>query len=160
MKLIAAAKKRLWIQTPFFIPDDSVLAALILAINSGVTVKIMIPEKAKHSLVQHANLYYARQIVKAGGQIYLYKASAFRARTMMVDGQLSAVGTANLDIRSFKLNFETTSFLYDPALTNTLELTFQKDLKASVPLTKQQLNAQTTNQRLSQDLARLLAPIL
>lgn len=79
---------------------------------------------------------------------------------MMVDGQLSAVGTANLDIRSFKLNFETTSFLYDPALTNTLELTFQRDLKASVPLTKQQLNAQTTNQRLSQDLARLLAPIL
>ena len=160
LKLIAAAKKRLWIQTPFFIPDDSVLAALILAINSGVTVKIMIPEKAKHSLVQHANLYYARQIVKAGGQIYLYKAGAFRARTMMVDGQLSAVGTANLDIRSFKLNFETTNFLYDPALTNTLELTFQKDLKASVPLTKQQLNAQTTNQRLSQDLARLLAPIL
>ncbi|MFL2080955.1 cardiolipin synthase [Latilactobacillus sakei] len=160
LKLIAAAKKRLWIQTPFFIPDDSVLAALILAINSGVTVKIMIPEKAKHSLVQHANLYYARQIVKAGGQIYLYKASAFRARTMMVDGQLSAVGTANLDIRSFKLNFETTSFLYDPALTNTLELTFQRDLKDSVPLTKQQLNAQTTNQRLSQDLARLLAPIL
>ena len=160
LKTIAAAKKRLWIQTPYFIPDDSVLAALVLAINSGVTVKIMIPENPKHRLVHQANLYYARQIVRAGGQVYLYQSSGFRVRAMMIDGQLAAIGTANLDIRSFKLNFETTCFLYDPSLTTQLEQDFQIDLKLCLPLTKQRLAQQTTGQRMRQDLARLLAPIL
>ncbi|KRM22278.1 cardiolipin synthetase [Latilactobacillus graminis DSM 20719] len=160
LKMIAAAKKRLWIQTPYFIPDDSVLAALMLAINSGVTVKIMMPQRAKHKLIHHASLYYARQIVKVGGQIYFSESTGFKSRVMLVDDQLAAVGTANLDIRSFKLNFETTAFLYDAQLVHELEASFKADLKNCLPYTKQRIQEQSTQERLSQDLARLFAPIM
>lgn len=160
LKMIAAAKKRLWIQTSYFIPDDSVLAALILAINSGVTVKIMIPKRAKHRIIHHASLYYAKQIVKAGGQIYFSESTGFKSRVMLVDGQLAAVGTANLDIRSFKLNFETTAFLYDAQLATELEQSFTADLKDCLPFTKQRIQEQSNQERWSQDLARLFAPIM
>ncbi|WDC92047.1 cardiolipin synthase [Latilactobacillus curvatus] len=160
LKMIAAAKKRLWIQTPYFIPDDSVLAALVLAINSGVTVKIMMAKRAKHKMIHHASLYYARQIVKAGGQIYFSESTGFKSRVMLVDEQLAAVGTANLDIRSFRLNFETTAFLYDAQLATELEQSFTADLKECLPFTKQRIQEQSNQERWSQDLARLFAPIM
>lgn len=117
-------------------------------------------KRAKHKMIHHASLYYARQIVKAGGQIYFSESTGFKSRVMLVDGQLAAVGTANLDIRSFRLNFETTAFLYDAQLATELEQSFTADLKECLPFTKQRIQEQSSQERWSQDLARLFAPIM
>ena len=113
IKLITSAKKRVWIQTPYLVPDDSVLVALKVAAASGVDVKIMIPDKPDHPFIYRATQYYGRLLMKENIEILIYNGGFLHAKTMIMDDEVCTVGSANQDIRSYKLNFEANAVLYD-----------------------------------------------
>ena len=158
--MINAATDRIWIQTPYLIPDDSVIDALQVAANSGVDVRIMIPCKPDHPFVYRATQYYARMLASQGITIYFYEKGFLHAKTIMVDGRMASVGSANLDFRSFKLNFEINSFIYDRTLTDQLEQIFMNDVRDSRVVTPEMFAAQPRWLRFKQTFSRLLSPIL
>src|SRR5699024_3591760 len=100
IKLILSAKEYVYIQTPYFIPDESLLDALRIAAMSGVKIKIMIPIKPDHIFVYWATLSHVGELLNEGAEIYLYQNGFLHAKTIVVDGELSSVGTANIDVRS------------------------------------------------------------
>lgn len=160
LKLINSAKERLWIQSPYLIPDDSVLDALKVAIQSGVDVRIMIPCKPDHAFVYRASQYYARQLAEAGATIYTYDNGFLHAKTMVADGMLSSVGSANMDFRSFKLNFEINAFMYDEQIAQQLEKLYLEDIEQSTVMTIAAFKNQSLWLRFKQTFSRLLSPIL
>lgn len=101
IKMISSAKQAVWIQTPYFIPDASLLDALRIASLSGIDVRIMIPNKPDHMFVYWATYSYIGEMIKAGAKIYIYDNGFIHAKTIIVDNEISSVGTANIDVRSF-----------------------------------------------------------
>ena len=135
IKMISSAKKSIWIQTPYFIPDTSVLDALKIAALTGKDVIIMIPNKPDHPFVYWATYFQIGEMLKAGAKVYIYNNGFIHAKTIIVDGKLSSVGTANIDVRSFRLNFEVNAFLYDESIAASLTESFKKDVLVSTELT-------------------------
>nr|WP_164511348.1 cardiolipin synthase [Levilactobacillus mulengensis] len=160
MRLIQTAEKRLWIQTPYLIPDDSVLDSLRIAAMAGVDVRIMIPDKPDHAFVYRATQYYARQLADDGVKIYFYHNGFIHAKTMVVDGRIASVGSANMDYRSFKLNFEINAFIYDPVVATQLEEIYEADMRHSELITPEKFKQQSAYLRFKQTASRLLSPIL
>lgn len=97
-------------QTPYFIPDDSLLNAIKIAILSGVDVRLMIPNKPDHMFVYWATYSYVGELLKTGAKVYIYDNGFIHAKMLVVDGKIATVGTANIDNRSFRLNFEVNAF--------------------------------------------------
>lgn len=160
LRLINAATDRIWIQTPYLIPDDSVMDALQVAAHSGVDVRIMVPCKPDHPFVYRATQYYARVLASQGVTIYFYEEGFLHAKTIMVDGRMASVGSANLDFRSFKLNFEINSFIYDRTMTDKLEQIFMDDVRHSRVITTEMFDQQSRWLHFKQTFSRLLSPIL
>lgn len=160
IKLINKAKKSVWIQTPYFIPDDSLLNALKMAVLSGVDVRIMIPKVPDHKMVYWATYSYLGDLLPLGVKCFLYKKGFLHAKTIVVDGIAASVGTANFDIRSFKLNFETNAFLYDQKIATKMMQIYEKDIKNSVRLPYHEYELRSRMQRIKESFARLLSPIL
>ena len=146
IKLIQTAKRRVWIQTPYLIPDDSVMDAIRIAVMAGVDVRIMIPHMPDHPFVYRATQYYAHGFM--------------HAKTMVVDDRLASVGSANMDCRSFKLNFEVNAFLYDEKLVTQLAALFEADQRVSRLITAEAFDQQSVYLRFKQSFCRLLSPIL
>ena len=160
LRLINAAQDHIWIQTPYLIPDDSVLDALRIAIHSGVDVRIMVPCKPDHPFVYRATQYYAHQLANEGATIYFYQNGFLHAKTMVVDGKMASVGSANVDFRSFKLNFEINAFIYDHRITDQLEQIFVNDIRNCKVMTPEMFAAQPVWLRFKQTFSRLFSPIL
>ncbi|WP_143463818.1 cardiolipin synthase [Levilactobacillus enshiensis] len=160
MRLIQTAEKRLWIQTPYLIPDDSVLDSLRIAAMAGIDVRIMIPDKPDHAFVYRATQYYARQLADDGVKIYFYHNGFIHAKTMVVDGKIASVGSANMDYRSFKLNFEINAFIYDSEIAKQLEEIYEADMRHSELITPEKFREQSTYLKFKQTASRLLSPIL
>ncbi|MEG2602267.1 MAG: cardiolipin synthase, partial [Carnobacterium sp.] len=160
IKMISMAKKSIYIQSPYFIPDDSVLDAISIAAMSGIDVRIMIPNKPDHPFVYRATTYYAGEMVAAGAKVYIYDNGFLHAKTMVIDGEIASVGTANLDFRSFKLNFEVNAFVYDPVVAMELKAIYEKDMEECYLLTKEILANQSRWMKFKQEFSRLLSPIL
>lgn len=160
LRLINSAVDHLYIQTPYLIPDDTLLDALKVAAHSGVDVRIMIPCKPDHPFVYRATQYYARVLANEGVTIYYYERGFMHAKTVMVDGKIASVGSANLDYRSFKLNFEMNCFIYDHAVVDQLERIFIDDVRDSRVVTPEMFAAQPFWLRFKQTFCRLLSPIL
>ncbi|HIZ96350.1 MAG TPA: cardiolipin synthase [Candidatus Ligilactobacillus excrementavium] len=160
LKLISNAHDYIYIQTPYLIPDDSVMEALSVAAYSGVKVRIMIPSKPDHAFVYRATEYYAKELLEKGIEIYKYDEGFLHAKTMVVDGQMCSVGSANLDFRSFKLNFEVNAFCYDRKLAVELTDIFKQDLKFCTLLSAEYFAQQSRWLRFKQYFSRLLSPIL
>lgn len=160
IKMILAAKETVYIQTPYFIPDDSLLTALEMASLSGVDVKIMLPSKPDHKLVYWASYSNLREVLNCGAACYLYEKGFLHAKTIVVDGRIATVGTANMDNRSFKLNFEINAFIYDTTTASRLHELFLEDLHYSTELTKEMYNNRPLVNRFKESCARLLSPIL
>ena len=135
IKMISSAKKSIWIQTPYFIPDASLLDALKIAALTGKDVRIMIPNKPDHLFVYWATTYHVGEMLKAGAKIFIYDNGFIHAKTIIVDEQLSSVGTANIDVRSFKLNFEVNAFMYNECIAQSLTKSFLEDMDVSKELT-------------------------
>jgi len=160
IKMIHAAKENICIQTPYFIPDESITEALKIAASSGVKIQIMVPNKPDHPFVYWATLSFLFELLPFGIEAYTYEAGFLHAKTITVDGILSSVGTCNFDIRSFKLNFEVNAFIYDQVLTTRLENIFYEDIQKSLPLTLEFYNNRSLFFRLRERISRIFTPIL
>lgn len=160
MQMIATAKESVYIQTPYFIPDSGTLEIIQNAALSGVKVHLMIPSMPDHPFVYQATKYYANEILEAGAEVSIYTGGFLHAKVIVVDGKIASVGSANLDIRSFKLNFEANAFMYDSNVAKKLEDIFFEDLKKSESLTLEDFKNQSTWQGVKQKFSRLLSPIL
>src|SRR5699024_284530 len=136
IKLIMEAKEYVYIQTPYFIPDESLMDALRIAALSGVKIKLMIPNKPDQLFVYWATLSYVGELLNEGAEVYLYQNGFLHAKTIVVDGEVSSVGTANIDVRSFRLNFEVNAFLYDKKIAKQLEGEFERDVLLSTQMTQ------------------------
>lgn len=160
LRLINAAQDHVWIQTPYLIPDDSVLDALKIAAHSGIDVRIMVPCKPDHPFVYRATQYYAHYLADEGVTIYYYMNGFLHAKTMVVDGKMGSVGSANMDFRSFKLNFEINCFIYDHWLVKHLEEVFVGDIRHSHVITPTMFTKQPRWLKFKQSFSRLLSLIL
>jgi len=160
IKMILGAKEYVYIQTPYFIPDEALMDALRIAALSGVKIKIMIPNKPDHLFVYWATLSYVGELLNEGAEIYLYQNGFLHAKTIIVDGKLSSVGTANIDVRSFRLNFEVNAFIYDVHFARKLVDVFQEDIRLSTQMTKQLYEKRPFMIRFKESISRLLSPIL
>lgn len=160
IKMIASAKRSVYIQTPYFIPDASLLDALRIACLSGVEVNIMIPNKPDHLFVYWATMSHIGEMLKLGANIYIYDNGFLHAKTIVVDEEISSVGTANIDVRSFRLNFEVNAFLYDEGFSQRLTDIFKEDIKVSQLLTLEEYQQRPKFIRFKESISRLLSPIL
>ncbi|MBS4200362.1 cardiolipin synthase [Bacillus sp. FJAT-49732] len=160
IKLISSAKKYIYIQTPYFIPDTSVLDAIKIAALSGVDVRLMIPNKPDHAFVYWATLSNVGELLKTGAKVYIYEKGFIHAKTMVADGKIATVGTANIDVRSFRLNFEVNAFLYDEVLVRKLVDIYKDDMEHSRELTIEEYHNRSLIIRFKESLSRLLSPIL
>ena len=157
--IIAGARKYIYIQTPYLIPEDSILESLIIAANSGVDVRIMIPCMPDHPFVYRATEYYAKYLVAHGIKVYKYNDGFIHAKTMVSGSNISSVGSANQDFRSYTLNFEVNSFNYNPLLAQELKEIFEKDLEQCTLLTNEYFANQSSWLKFKQYFSRLLSPI-
>lgn len=160
MKMINSAQREIIIQTPYYIPDEALHQSLKLAILSGVNVKLMIPNKPDHPLVYWATYFYSADLVKAGAKVYTYEEGFVHAKTMIIDGEYSSVGSANFDNRSFQLCFEGNVLLYDEEISQKLRDDFMEDLKVSKKLTMEIYEERSMLVRFKEGLARLISPML
>jgi cardiolipin synthase len=160
IKMITTAKKSICIQTPYFIPDASLLDALKIACLSGVDVKLMIPNKPDHPFVYWATMSYVGEMLSSGARVYIYDNGFIHAKTIVVDHEISSVGTANIDVRSFKLNFEVNAFIYDFEIAKKLDDVFQEDIALSRELTLEAYHQRSRTIRFKESISRLLSPIL
>ncbi|WP_085993962.1 cardiolipin synthase [Oceanobacillus senegalensis] len=160
IKMIMSAKEYIYIQTPYFIPDESLLDALRIAVFSGVKVKLMIPNKPDHPFVYWATLSYCGDLLAAGAEVYVYQNGFLHAKTIVVDGEIASVGTANIDVRSFRLNFEVNAFLYNEKISMDLVQAFNEDVKLSTQMTKKLYDKRTVGIRFKESISRLISPVL
>ncbi|PAB57742.1 cardiolipin synthase [Anaeromicrobium sediminis] len=160
IKMINEAKKNVYIQTPYFIPDESMLEALKIAALSGIDVKIMIPNKPDHIFVYWASYSYVGDLLDAGAEVYLYEKGFLHAKTCVIDGKVASVGTANLDNRSFRLNFEVNAFIYDRKTAKELEDIFMEDLKECRKITKEEYKNRSSLIKFKESISRLIGPLL
>ncbi len=160
LELFHKAKDHIYIQTPYFVPDDAVLSALEVAAKSGVDVRLMIPCKPDHPFVYWATYSYVGDLLDAGARCYTYENGFLHAKGVMTDGRVSSYGTANMDIRSFELNFEVNAVIYDEETTRKLEEIFLEDLKKCREITAEIYRQRSLMIRIKEQCSRLLSPLL
>jgi cardiolipin synthase len=156
---INSAKKRIWITSPYFVPDDAVLAALQLAGLRGVDVRILIPDKPDHLLVFLAAYTYFEDAAKTGVRFFRYTDGFLHQKVMLVDDRVSSVGSANFDNRSFRLNFEITGFVDDFEFAAEIEKMLLDDFSHAYEMTKSDIDDKSFGFRLATRIARLTSPI-
>lgn len=160
MRLITKAKQRIYIQTPYFIPDEAVLKALLIAVRSGIEVNIMIPCKPDHPFVYWATYSYIGDLVMAGANCYTYENGFLHSKGVIADGEVFCYGTANMDIRSFSLNFEVDAVVYSSKKAQEMERIFKEDLNVCKKITKDSYAGRPLIIRLKEQVCRLLSPLL
>ncbi len=160
LKMIADAKKSIYIQTPYFIPDESFLDSLKVAALSGVNVNIMIPNKPDHPFVYWATYSNVAELLNTGAKVFIYENGFLHAKTIVIDDEVASVGTANMDVRSFDLNFEVNAFMYNHEMAVKVRKTFEEDVKVSSELTEEIYSQRTTWIKFKEGFARLISPIL
>lgn len=160
LKLINNAKRKLYLETPYLVLDSPILESLKISGLSGVDVRIIIPGKPDHFFMKWAASSYIGELLEAGIRIYSYANGFIHAKTMVADRTVMSIGTANLDIRSFKLNFEVNAFIFDDRIARDGEIQFMKDIEESVEITKEIYNSRSLSLRIKESLIRLVSPIL
>ena len=160
LRLFHMARKNIYIQTPYFIPDDDIRDALEIAAKSGIDVRIMIPCKPDHPFVYWATYSYLGEMIEAGARCYTYDNGFLHAKCMCVDGLVTCMGTANMDIRSFSLNFEVNAVIYSARTTERLMDAFENDIAKSTLVTRKRYEQRNFVIRIKEQFCRLLSPVL
>ncbi len=153
------SRSRLWIASPYFVPDEGVLTALQAAAIRGVDVRILIPERADHLLVWLSAFSYFEQSIPYGIRIFRYHRGFLHQKVMLIDHRLAAVGSANLDNRSFRLNFEITGFSADAAFVDAVARMLEADFEASLEARVEDFSKKPFFFRAACRVARLMAPV-
>ncbi len=156
---ITEAKERLWIASPYFVPDIDIMTAIQHAALRGVDVRILVPEVIDHRLPWLAAFAYFDEIRDCGARVFRYTDGFMHQKVFVVDDTLAAVGTTNLDNRSFRLNFEAMALFFDPRAAEAVDKMLRADFDSSFELTRK-LAEQPAYIRFGSPLARLFAPIL
>jgi len=157
---IARAREKVYITSPYFIPNESICEALKMAALSGKDVRLLLPGISDSHVVNAAARSYFREMLTSGVRIYLYQKGFIHAKTVIIDDSLSIIGTANMDARSFDLNFEINSVIYSRDICRQLYNTFEQDLASSREATLEEWRKRKWWQELRDDVARLLSPLL
>lgn len=160
LKAIANAKKRVFIQTPYFLPTESLLRSLEAAALSRVDVRIMIPRRSDSAILTYASYSYIMECLRAGIKVYLYEGGMLHSKTMIIDDQFSAVGSANIDFRSFEHNFESTLFIYSNKTNRELAHLFNADLHLSHRVNESAWRNRSKLIKAKESILRLFSPIL
>lgn len=161
VSLIGRARNSIYIQTPYFIPDETITTALLLAIKSGVDVRIEIPCKPDHPFVYWASYSYMGDLIRAGAKGYTYDKGFIHSKVAIIDGIVSTIGTANWDIRSFKLNFETNAFIYDEEVGQAMNQVILEELEKDCTLvTVEAYNNRSYRIKFKEGICRLVSPLL
>ncbi len=156
---IAGAQRRVLVTTPYFVPNEPLLLALTTAALRGVDVQILVPQRSDSRLVTAAARSYFEELVRVGVRVHEYASSMLHAKTLVVDG-MALVGTANMDNRSFRLNFEVAAALFDEGLAEQLAERFPADLQRAGEYHLRTARRTPVWQRMSEATARLLSPLL
>ncbi|HEX6848678.1 MAG TPA: cardiolipin synthase, partial [Chitinophagaceae bacterium] len=157
---IYQAQNEILITTPYFIPDQSLMDALIVAALAGVSVQLLVPEKSDSRLVALAASSYYADLLAAGVKIFFYQDGFVHAKTLVVDRKIAVVGTANMDLRSFDLNFEVNAIVYDDELGTSLANTFYSDIKDANLLDVTEWSNRSITRQFLEKTARLVSPLL
>lgn len=158
--MIYSAEKSVYIQTPYFVPDESLMHALRIAALSGIDVRIMIPNQPDHIFVYWASFSFIGELLDIGVKCFIYENGFIHAKMLVVDGKVASVGTTNFDIRSFKLNFEVNAFIYDTNVAGQLYSIYERDLLKSREMTYEMYRNRSLIIKFKESISRLLAPIL
>ena len=155
---LSTARTRVWIETPYLIPDEPLESALRIAELRGVDVQVIVPKQGDSKLVTMASHTYCDSLHKAGIKVFQYGPPMLHAKTMVVDDTVALVGTANLDNRSFRLNFEVAAAFYDAAIIKHLAHRFEEDRACSRKFSARRRSVMAT--QLLESVARLTSPVL
>ncbi len=158
IKMIMSAKKYIYIQTPYMIPDETLLNALRIAAYSGIDVRVMIPGMPDKKFVYYATMSYVETLL--GYRIKVYRYNGFiHSKTLVADDFISSVGTANFDIRSFNINFELNAVIYDRDFAVTCRNTFFKDIESCREIGSEEYRKRSRLQKLCEGFWRLITPL-
>ena len=157
---ISQAKKSIHICTPYFIPNEQLTSALAIAASNGIDVELILPSRSDSFIVQHASFSFIKPLLQRGVKVFLYKKGFIHAKTISIDHSLAFIGTVNMDTRSFFLNFEITSLIYETGLCHALENMFAEDRNDSHLVTLKQWENRPAIQRGLDSICRLVAPLL
>ncbi|MDO5517715.1 MAG: phospholipase D-like domain-containing protein [Clostridium sp.] len=160
LKIISNAKKYVYIQTPYLVLDEPMIVALKIAAFSGIDVRIMVPDKADHFFMKYALSSSIGTLINSGVKFYKYKKGFIHSKTIVSDNMISSIGTANLDIRSFKLNFEINAVIYDSSVAESNTDIFLKDIQDCYLLTINEYKKRSISIKICESLVRLVFPIL
>ena len=158
--VIQHARKYIWLQTPYFVPPEPVLDAMKIAALSGVDIRLMLPETADNFITRQANRAYYQEILESGVRLFLRKGEFIHAKTFVSDDYLSSIGSANLDARSFGINYEINTYIYDEEAALANKAIFENDLGQSRELTLEEWSKRPWYRRLLESVIRLFAPLL
>ena len=159
-KMITSAKKSIYIQTPYFVPDAPILEGLKMAAQSGVEVNVMIPCMPDHMFVYWATYSYVAELMEEGVNVYIYDNGFLHAKVLAVDDEICTVGSTNFDRRSFKLNFEANAFIYDAEFTSKIVDSFKEDIKLSHKLTQELYDQRGSWIKIKEVFSRILSDVL
>ena len=157
---IAAARERVWITTPYFVPDVPMTVALQVAALRGVDVKLILPSRSNHRVTFHAGRSYYDQLLDAGVHIHEYLPGMIHAKSMVVDGRIVLVGSANMDMRSFRLNFEVHALIHDPSAARYLATCFADDLAQTREVELEPWRKRPMTYRIAEGAGRFVSPLL
>lgn len=160
VEAIHSATERVWITSPYFIPDEAVFAALRLAVMRGVDVRILLPSRPDHYVVYAASSLFAFEAVRAGVRIFRYEPGFLHQKVVLVDSEITAIGSANLDNRSFRLNFELMLLTVDSDFASEVEKMLNDDFALAHEIALEERKQTHRLQQLGMRIARLISPIL
>lgn len=160
IKAIGNAKKRVFIQTPYFLPTEGILRSLQTAALAGVDVRIMMPLHSDSQMLDAASHSYILECLQAGIKIYFFTAGMLHSKTLLVDYEFASVGSTNLDFRSFEHNFESNIQVYSKEFNEELSALFMADIASSVRVSQSEWKKRPFVKKAGESIIRLLSPIL
>ena len=160
LKAIGTAQKRIYIQTPYFLPTESLLRALQTAALSRVDVRVMIPRHSDSTMLTSASNSYISECLAAGIKIYFYDAGMLHSKMVLVDDDFCSVGSTNFDFRSFEHNFESNLFIYTPEFNEKMRHIFHADMEKCRQIRQPGWRRRPLHRKIIESIVRLLSPIL
>lgn len=160
LKAISNAKQYVYIQTPYFLPTESLMKVLQVAALAKVDVRLMLPEKSDSPVLQLASHSYIKPMLKAGVKVYFYQKGFIHSKTIVIDDEFSTVGSTNLDFRSFDHNFEVNAFMYDKELAVKMKNIFIADQQQCRRIPRSYWRRRPVASKVKESIVRLLSPVL
>jgi cardiolipin synthase len=158
--MISCATQSIWIASPYFVPNQAIRTALRIAAKKGIQIRIMVPDTNDGFLTQYASRSYLPELLRAGAEIYTYQKGFLHKKVMIVDSDLATIGTANMDMRSFRLNFEVNLFLIGTESIQDLVAHYEEDLEDCQRIRPVEFYKRGLNEKVKESFARLFSGIL